>query len=79
MHVGLKEFLVFSGTNRMCFQPYAHDEIVSIVDDRVAGSRAVEKDAVELASRKVGRRFCRDEKRENYSVKNRSSLRQKMS
>uniref|UniRef100_A0A914RTY3 Origin recognition complex subunit 1 n=1 Tax=Parascaris equorum TaxID=6256 RepID=A0A914RTY3_PAREQ len=37
----------------MCFQPYDHDEISSIIKDRLCGSAAVEEDAVELASRKV--------------------------
>uniref|UniRef100_F1KTP7 Origin recognition complex subunit 1 n=1 Tax=Ascaris suum TaxID=6253 RepID=F1KTP7_ASCSU len=41
------------GLNRMCFQPYDHDEISSIIKDRLCGSAAVEEDAVELASRKV--------------------------
>ncbi|VDM49690.1 unnamed protein product, partial [Toxocara canis] len=41
------------GLNRLCFQPYNHDEIASIVRDRLCGSSAVEEDAVELASRKV--------------------------
>lgn len=47
----------FKGLNRMCFQPYDHDEISSIIKDRLCGSAAVEEDAVELASRKVSVTF----------------------
>uniref|UniRef100_A0A8R1Y791 Origin recognition complex subunit 1 n=1 Tax=Onchocerca volvulus TaxID=6282 RepID=A0A8R1Y791_ONCVO len=41
------------GANRLCFQPYDHDEIAHIIRDRLHGSTAVEAEAIELASRKV--------------------------
>ncbi|VDK76407.1 unnamed protein product, partial [Litomosoides sigmodontis] len=41
------------GANRLCFQPYDHDEVAYIIRDRLLGSTAVEAEAVELASRKV--------------------------
>lgn len=41
------------GANRLCFQPYDHEEIAQILRDRLRGSPAVESEAVELASRKV--------------------------
>ncbi|KAL4002778.1 ATPase associated with various cellular activities (AAA) family protein [Acanthocheilonema viteae] len=41
------------GANRLCFQPYDHDEIAYIIRDRLHGSTAVEAEAIELASRKV--------------------------
>ncbi|EFO19124.1 origin recognition complex subunit 1 [Loa loa] len=41
------------GTNRLCFQPYDHNEVAYIIRDRLCDSSAVEAEAVELASRKV--------------------------
>ncbi|MCP9258104.1 Origin recognition complex subunit 1 [Dirofilaria immitis] len=41
------------GANRLCFQPYDHDEVAYIIRDRLCGSTAVEAEAIELASRKV--------------------------
>uniref|UniRef100_A0A0R3S231 Origin recognition complex subunit 1 n=1 Tax=Elaeophora elaphi TaxID=1147741 RepID=A0A0R3S231_9BILA len=41
------------GANRLCFQPYDHDEVAYIIRDRLYGSTAVDAEAVELASRKV--------------------------
>ncbi|CAG9532002.1 unnamed protein product [Cercopithifilaria johnstoni] len=41
------------GANRLCFQPYDHDEVSHIIRDRLRGSTAVEAEAIELASRKV--------------------------
>uniref|UniRef100_A0A915Q8D4 Origin recognition complex subunit 1 n=1 Tax=Setaria digitata TaxID=48799 RepID=A0A915Q8D4_9BILA len=41
------------GANRLCFQPYDHDEVAYIIRDRLCGSTAVEAEAVELASRKI--------------------------
>ncbi|VDN02055.1 unnamed protein product [Thelazia callipaeda] len=41
------------GANRLCFQPYGHEEVGYIIRDRLQGSSAVEAEAVELSSRKV--------------------------
>ncbi|VDN90513.1 unnamed protein product [Brugia pahangi] len=41
------------GANRLCFQPYDHDEVAYIIRDRLRNSTAVEAEAIELASRKV--------------------------
>lgn len=49
----IKSSMRLQGTNRLCFQPYDHNEIAFIIEDRLKGSAAVQKEAVELASRKV--------------------------
>ncbi|EJW86258.1 hypothetical protein WUBG_02832 [Wuchereria bancrofti] len=41
------------GANRLCFQPYDHNEVAYIIRDRLRDSTAVEAEAIELASRKV--------------------------
>ncbi|MFH4975042.1 hypothetical protein AB6A40_001751 [Gnathostoma spinigerum] len=41
------------GANRICFQAYDHDEIASIIRDRLRGLLVVDSEAVELTSRKV--------------------------
>uniref|UniRef100_A0A0M3J6L5 Origin recognition complex subunit 1 n=1 Tax=Anisakis simplex TaxID=6269 RepID=A0A0M3J6L5_ANISI len=41
------------GLNRLCFQPYDHDQIAFIIRNRLSGSSAVQEDALEFASRKV--------------------------
>lgn len=49
----LNNLELFQGANRLCFQPYDHDEVAHIIRDRLLGSTAVEAEAIELASRKV--------------------------
>ncbi|CEF66182.1 Origin recognition complex subunit 1 [Strongyloides ratti] len=41
------------GANRICFQPYDHEQIAKIISKRVEGTTVISKDAINLASRKV--------------------------